>query len=1591
MRAKGIKNWTRRLIVLLFCAAATLRAEKDDKYCGDLSLGESQKRANGLTGKLMVASYRGDLKVMSEIAADLSTFLDVCAGLTPPGKLEFSCIQGTNQTPVVTPTKAELKKREHLVGKVCDYDCHVQLARYHLFMSGDFLYMSNQQAGGNPKTESELLQLAKDHADSCAEPILKRGLKNLLRQANTCVDPNAENCQDGEKQKESFELFIRKQFTLNRLLVQTLIASGDLSYQATSDLALKKAISMVDEALEQQVEVDNTLEMAYARYKKALWTTIEMKTDTPNMPRFDDLAVVTEELNYQSKRRLNSIEKGFLYLDIDPDIFSTLSIDHLKHKLTDLKNKVRHVEGAIADLIKRGLVDKKNEANQAVDEKRTIANMDINIKTQKMLKLQNLAQINSAKIHDQMLELDRASLGLKRDILNNEMTQLEVEKNIGELSQVINKLESKVLAIEAERMGVQDDIMASRQKIIDFEKDKAKLLLDAETLNYRKQIRRLEFDLRRTIESMESEKKQIDNMQTKDLLALNRGRIKEQQAKYQWLINFEITNLNLDLHIKSLGAQVFNYARSIEGNIASTKAILSEGEVLKQDYAISDLRLREHEKSLEQLFYQKYVDHIYNRLEIRSKICAAERQLAYFGIAPQNSDYPYTSFGNSKGVYEFPEIENGDTFDNSMIPPIAKVSEQGSFGYKMFQGANYPQKCLSRHHEIFDAANITTELENPDNPDIRNLVATDFPYVENFKPRSENRIEDLFLAQGLDSPESKKLDLRSLLDESNKPCGFEVQNYSLEKYHKKMCGYKDAGGKKVLGLRETLLQQRVTYLEFLEACIYGTTGSKKICKDHKSFVTLAKNVQKKQLEAAQREIDTIASNLQKLKDFKKYITITGRTIENILIAAQAAVQAAAATNMATQAMPVVTTGVGMSGPGGYSVVETTIDFGKQSKATFDWIKFLADSGIAIARNEIELQKTIKQLEIEIDKLDHTFEALKTQKSVKELANLYTLAELQGQKMGTKAQADELKMENLMIIEDCEKSQMDWANQVETVVFEHRRLLNQLAHQNADTQKVDYEIAKIKARADQEFAHQEQIRTKIAGLNLSIARLRSESVNYERLIENSVEQMCMIANSKDNLVEFNQDLDEADLALALIDDAMEKSIIDGHNISREKLETALRTSEKETAELLRLQNESIEIANASHSKTLGILKSKSEINTMEKMLNDLAKKANSLQNLSNEHKRQIQDFRMRILELTAKTKEFQAKDLKWEQEQLDFKKRMNNLQLETHKTIGALRDEITKDLKLVLKETSGQKEFHFLNTQKAIANISMGIPEYVDVKKRLVQQVNRYLNFLRSRLSTLSNLNSESGTKRLTSFNAYIRNSYSLEAAIDRMLDGFETDEVEYVKGLTTTIEVTRDSAMLQELFLKKKVRFEVAPLKTRNESDLEDVMRKRGYYTLWSGNFEVPNARLVDIIISSNIKCPNQNIHNANISHLGDGYVFMPISTTSGKYGVSMISAKPRTVMTTAIFLEQDQDWPSFSGKWKNFAGGTKLRDFETNLKALNSSGASGVSGMFVGLPVSGVYEITLHENENCSEALRQANINIHFNFARDKKKGFEY
>ncbi|MBS0125393.1 hypothetical protein [Thetidibacter halocola] len=526
---RHLRTWS---LVLAMLVAGVTSAQAQS--CTDDDLQAATDNAGRLTTLLRIANFRGDLKYMGEVAGELEQYLATC-GDDPAGRLPL----------------------------VCGYDCHLQLARYRLFLAANLPFLSTAgtlDRGGTILSPQEAQRNANEGI-----AIAERGLKFLARQ---------QGGGEGAQAEASFRTFTQQLVGLNAVKIRLFMSTGDAWYQTMSEARVKALSFAVTSAIEAGsgagLESQPNLHKAHTQYQAALWSLIETSMDIPGETTYDDLRAEILLLENDLQARLHSVERGFLFLNLDPDAFTTIPFEELQQRLAETSRDIAEIESRIEAVVRAWSAALESQANRDIDERRTVRSQQINLIAHQIGKIEQEAQVFA------------------------------------------NDVRQEIQGISADR----------------------------DTFAHRQNIRQLEIALATKIAEFENRRSQIEGRQELDLIVLSKEAEVERRNELRWLLNFEMTRMNLDLQVSSINSQINEYERQIARNMNQREQLDRQRQILATQIsnaeagigqALADIELLEIRRS--DLFEKK-------RRVMRTDICNVESQLAFIGESPATPFVP---------------------------------------------------------------------------------------------------------------------------------------------------------------------------------------------------------------------------------------------------------------------------------------------------------------------------------------------------------------------------------------------------------------------------------------------------------------------------------------------------------------------------------------------------------------------------------------------------------------------------------------------------------------------------------------------------------------------------------------------------------------------------------------------------------------------------------------------------------------------------------------------------------------------------------------------------------------------------------------
>jgi hypothetical protein len=390
-----------------------------------------------LTMKLKIANFRADTAYMTEMANKLEGRLKLCVS--------------SNSSLSESEKKVE---RLRQLGKVCGYDCFSQLGRYFLFMATDFKFLS-QASALNDAASVEHATAAAAMADRGIF-FIEEGLNVLSRQQS------ATDSATGAEKSNSFNQYVKQSGVMQYVRIRLYMAKGDVWYQSLSNLsitriaidsasAINPALATIGEFCTPQNKMACALRYALDYYEQALWLLIEAESDLPAGSQFVSEQMLMSELRNELTSRKNSLNKGHLFLNIDPDIYTSLSFDQLSSVLKPVIAKLADLDARIQSQMTAWKAEQKQNGYNDVDEARLQKEETMALSGHKIGQIESAAQEKVAKLNEERGKLESAASLLQQKQAVAQL-KFELERNLRqfdkERAQITARTQQELLTLK---------------------------------------------------------------------------------------------------------------------------------------------------------------------------------------------------------------------------------------------------------------------------------------------------------------------------------------------------------------------------------------------------------------------------------------------------------------------------------------------------------------------------------------------------------------------------------------------------------------------------------------------------------------------------------------------------------------------------------------------------------------------------------------------------------------------------------------------------------------------------------------------------------------------------------------------------------------------------------------------------------------------------------------------------------------------------------------------------------------------------------------------------------------------------------------
>jgi len=280
-----------------------------------------------------------------------------------------------------------------------------------------------------------------------------------------------------------------------------------------------------------------------------------------------DFILLQSELN----TRLQSLKKGYLFLNIDPQEYSIFDVPKLQAEINKIAQQVDRIEEKIVRLSTSWLEAKGTQDAQQIDEARKDKELSTTASAYKIAMLEDMSKDYANQVSSAQAELKK-----QQALLKEQSTTFELEQRKNEL----------------------------------------------------------QFQLASKLTELQHRKKMIVAKKEMDVLKVKQDDIKTRIGDLRWLMNWQIAKTHLQLQISAYHAQLTQYDRELTQNEGKKKALSHRVQSNNLKIQMADNRIAEAQAEINRITKERTAIFEQKRALLKESICQLEADLAFFGVQP---------------------------------------------------------------------------------------------------------------------------------------------------------------------------------------------------------------------------------------------------------------------------------------------------------------------------------------------------------------------------------------------------------------------------------------------------------------------------------------------------------------------------------------------------------------------------------------------------------------------------------------------------------------------------------------------------------------------------------------------------------------------------------------------------------------------------------------------------------------------------------------------------------------------------------------------------------------------------------------------
>lgn len=223
------------------------------------------------------------------------------------------------------------------------------------------------------------------------------------------------------------------------------------------------------------------------------------------------------------------------------------------------------------------------------------------------------------------------------------------------------------------------------------------------------------------------------------------------------------------------------------------------------------------------------------------------------------------------------------------------------------------------------------------------------------------------------------------------------------------------------------------------------------------------------------------------------------------------------------------------------------------------------------------------------------------------------------------------------------------------------------------------------------------------------------------------------------------------------------------------------------------------------------------------------------------------------------------------DQGDLLAQMNGIKDEMLTAVTTVQDQMVTSTEQQIAVTEQDKITNiYLSNEDMVASVTRSVPDFLQVKRRLLQRANYELALLYNKMNALRSTTQAAVNTGLVNPDpmVFVRTGTDLDTVL-KDFDNQLFDQQAIIQAQSVTISIPNTSGLARQLSEERQAEFQISPIAANGQA------ANYGYFALWHDAFNMPQAyTILDMSLKVDFDPTGCQRQHFNLFHEAEGYKF---------------------------------------------------------------------------------------------------------------------